>query len=177
MNIILCGYKTCGKTTLAKAYSEAYHCNYLDTDDLMIEAFNAASGYQKTIGDIYHALGEQSFRKFEVEVLQSIKNIKDTIIAIGGGTVLNPKSVAYLKSLGKIIYLNVNKAILENRIMNLKVLPSFIKQNETKDELKRYLNSRDEIYQSIADYVINVNDQSIDELISMLYQYTCDHSC
>ncbi|OGV31875.1 MAG: hypothetical protein A3E88_07655 [Legionellales bacterium RIFCSPHIGHO2_12_FULL_35_11] len=175
MNIILCGYKTSGKSTLAQAYSKAYACEYIDTDRLLIDLYKKNNGVQKTIGEIYQEYGGFEFRKLEFKALQLVKNIDDAIIAIGGGTVLNAACVSYLKTLGSIFYLNVSKKILANRLAKLKVRPSFINNIAADDDIKRYLYSRDENYLTVADYVINPNGKSIKELVSILYQYRCDY--
>lgn len=175
MNIILCGYKSSGKTTLAKAYSDNFGYEYIDTDKLMLDELSRDSEQYGTIGDVYRKLGEVSFRMLEFKVIQKIQNIKNTIIATGGGTVLNTDNVALLKSYGVIVYLNVNKVILANRLVKLQNLPGFIDSTNKDDNIKSYLNSRDHIYQLVSDYSINIHDESIQELISLLHQYRCQH--
>ena len=90
MNMILCGYKASGKTTLARAYSHLYQCAYIDTDDLIVDFFESISEVRTSIQDIYSMLGEQLFRIMEYEVLQTIEKVDDAIIALGavirGGT-------------------------------------------------------------------------------------------
>ena len=40
MNIILCGYKACGKTTIGNAFAKQYDYHFIDTDDLILSKEN-----------------------------------------------------------------------------------------------------------------------------------------
>ncbi|MCH9757379.1 MAG: AAA family ATPase [Gammaproteobacteria bacterium] len=166
MNLILCGYKTCGKTTLARAYSQRIGYQMLDTDDLIIKAFSASKKH--AITSIYQTLGEQGFRTLEADCVQNLKGLKNTIIATGGGTLLHAPNTKKLRALGEMIYLNVSSDVLLQRLSKLTPAPRFIDSDCT---FKQYLKSRDDIYQKAADYVLKITHQSTDEIITDIHQY------
>ena len=83
MNMILCGYKACGKSTIAKAYSKLFSAEYIDTDDLIIKQFQSQYGKLCRIGEIYTALGELPFRQFEARIIQHMPKPHNAIIATG----------------------------------------------------------------------------------------------
>ena len=70
-NIILCGAKMSGKTTLGKKLAENLRLSFVDTDVIFCKAF----GEGQTIGALYKKMGEQEFRRKEMSVLQ--KSSKD----------------------------------------------------------------------------------------------------
>jgi shikimate kinase len=178
MNIILCGYKSCGKSTIAKAYSQSFSCRYIDTDSLMIEIFQSNHGQQCTIAEIYNALGALKFRQLEADVIKNMNQTSNAIIATGGGAVLEKNNVKHLKSLdkiGKIIYLQVNYNTLYERLLAADNIPSFINKNNQEKDLKNYLISRDDVYKNISDYMINITHQTIEEIISIIHQYRGHH--
>ena len=159
MNLILCGHKASGKTTLAKAYSEAFAYNYLDTDALILNAQTTHT----TIPDLYRALGETRFRALEATCIQAITPTQNTVIATGGGSVLDTNNITHLKSLGPLIYLDVAQSI---RTQRLSTQDTAIKTNTSQ---------RDIIYQQIADYVLDATHQSITQLITNLHNHRCHH--
>ncbi len=173
MNIILCGYKSCGKSTLARAYSQSFACKFLDTDQLIIEKFQSNYGQQCTIGTIYTKMGELAFRGLEANIISSMGKVKNTIIATGGGTVVNEENVEYLRSLGKIIYLRVDGSKLYDQLLKADDQPSFIDENKKEIDLKNYLLSRDTIYKCVSDGMIDTDGKTIEEIISIIHQYSC----
>ena len=172
MYMILCGHKACGKTTLAKAYSQTYSCDFIDTDDLIIGAFQCSIGGKAKVGDIYQALGEQSFRSLESKIIQTLRPLKASVIATGGGALLDPNNVTYLKSLGPIIYLKLNHAILANRWAKLSSFPAFMHPN---DNLMQHFKNRDALYQSVADDTIHISHQPMHVLLTQLHQHRSAH--
>ena len=175
MNIVLCGYKSCGKSTIAKAYSQSFSCRFIDTDSLIIEKFQSSHGQQCAIGEIYSAVGELKFRQFEADVIRNISKAENAIIATGGGTVIDDSNVEYLKSLGKIIYLQLDHDKLYDRLLKAVNIPSFINENNKESDLRNYLVSRHDIYKGISDYMINISAKAIEEIISIIHQYRCHH--
>lgn len=175
MNIVLCGYKSCGKSTIAKAYSQSFSCRFIDTDGLMIEKFRSSHGKKCAIGEIYSAVGELKFRELEADVIKNISKTENAIIATGGGTVIDDSNVEHLKSLGKIIYLQLDHDKLYDRLLKADNVPSFINENNKKSDLRNYLISRHDVYKDISDYMSNIRDKPIEEIILIIHQYRCHH--
>lgn len=199
MNIILCGYKSCGKSTIAKAYSQYYTCQCIDTDDLIIEKWNALYGEKRTIAQIYNVLGELKFRQLEEMVIKKLNNVEDAIIATGGGAVMCQENVKNLKLLGKIIYLQVEQDELYRRLLKLEYRPAFIEEGNDSPLFSRrgdgieenlltessldqvvkrweaYFSKRQAIYRAISDHMINITSKTTAQVISMIDQYRCQH--
>lgn len=167
MNVILCGYKCSGKTTLGKYYEQHYGATFVDTDALMLADF----GKKQSIGQLHGDLGEIAFRSLEEKVISNLKKKDNTIIATGGGAVANANNVTHLKTLGKLLYLKVDKSILYERITALPLLPHFIDKNNITHSVNTYLKSRDAMYESVADEVFTINHETPAALAIKLHKY------
>ena len=141
MNLILCGFKNCGKTTLGRKLSSEKGYAFIDTDYLI----EAHYDHKFNIPEIYDQYGEIEFRRIEKKVIHSLRNIKNTVIATGGGSVLDPENVAHLKKLGKLIYLKTDKEILKQRLNNR--IPKFLKNFDA------VYDERITLYEKIADEI------------------------
>ncbi len=161
MHIILCGHKASGKTTLAKAYSETFGYDYLDTDTLILDAETTHT----SIPSLYRALGEADFRALEARTIQAIQPFTTpTILATGGGSVLDAANVAHLKSLGRLIYVEVAQHIREARIKPASTAIAITNKN-----------ARERIYQRVADLTLDASHQPISTLITTLHHMRCHH--
>ena len=145
MNLILIGFKNAGKSTIGKVLSEKTNKPFFDIDRLIEQNYNSLSYFE-----IYQKEGEKRFRELEKQAVFSLRNVKDAVIATGGGTLLDPQNQAFLKSIGKLIYLYVEKDILRERIQKTRV-PYFLQNGFAKTYLKRDL-----IYQKCADHVLDI---------------------
>lgn len=175
MNIILCGYKSSGKTTLGKALAQELVYDFIDIDQLMLKKANVNHVNNTSIGQLFTQLGESEFRQLEERVVHNFSPTKKTIIATGGGTVMNPNNVTHLKSLGKLVYLTIDAKVLYQRLSGSKT-PSFIQQNNTEEALKDYLSSRDVIYKRAADVSIDMTGKSIEQGIDLIKEYTHENN-
>ncbi|MGI9240072.1 MAG: shikimate kinase, partial [Verrucomicrobiales bacterium] len=93
-NIVLIGFMGTGKTTIGKIASERLGLEFVDTDDLIVEA----AGEQ--IPEIFERVGEGGFREIETRVLRELAGHSGKVIATGGGIVTQPVNVPLLHGLG-----------------------------------------------------------------------------
>jgi len=142
-NIILCGYKSCGKTTLGKKISEKTGLHFIDTDDLCHHS------YLDSPDDFY---------EIEKKVIAALVDFQNCVIATGGGSVLAPENVAIFKKLGKIFYLRVPKEIIKERLLYGR-LPTFLEPHRPEESFEEMYASRKDLYEQIADHIIDHEDQ------------------
>lgn len=171
MNLILCGYKCCGKTTLGKYYGQQFGATFVDTDALILAAVEKKQEKLRSIGAVHHFLGETKFRRLEEKIIRNLEKKPNRIIATGGGVLMNKANVSHLKSLGFLLYLKVDKHILYERIRALPVLPRFIDKNNVNRSVQAYLNSRDAMYESVVDDVFIINNETSKALVLKLHEY------
>lgn len=106
----LLGLSGSGKSTIGPALASLLHRPFLDTD---AEITRSAG---KTIAQIFQAEGETAFRQLETAVLKKCALAKPSIIACGGGIVIDPANRALLAQSGLRIYLQVPVPILAARL-------------------------------------------------------------
>lgn len=134
MNVILFGFKSCGKTTLGKMLATRMNRPFIDTDEMLEMIYFEQTGEQTPFRQIYKAIGEEKFRALESKVVILLQNTQHSIIALGGGLILNPKNAASLAKLGQLVYLKVSKETVKRRVLG-KELPSFLDPKDPKTPL------------------------------------------
>lgn len=155
-NIILCGFKSGGKTTLAKKIAEKTGLHYIDTDHLVA----------KNPREFYLEVGEEAFREHERKVIVALAEFQNAVIDTGGGMVLDPANFAVFKKMGTLLYLRVPKEVLKERLLQ-DPLPAFIDPERPEESFERMYDSRKHLYETVADVIIDSEEQvwSIVELL------------
>ncbi len=99
-NVVLIGMPASGKSTVGKLVAEKLGMSFKDSDEEIVRMTG------KAIPDIFAESGEAEFRKIEAEAIKKLSAEKNTVIATGGGAILNPESVRLLRENGKIYFLD-----------------------------------------------------------------------
>jgi shikimate kinase len=134
----VCGFKSAGKTTLGKKMALELKRPFIDTD-LLIPCH-------------YLPKNREVFRHYEKMAIASLQGVKESIIATGGGAILDEESRKILKKLGKIIYLQVNKEIIKSRLLK-EPLPLFLDPFDPEGSFEKMYAEREPLYLSLADIV------------------------
>ena len=94
--VFLTGFMAAGKTSVAQALARLLGWQWIDLDE-RIEADQECS-----IAEIFRKSGESEFREIESQILQTILQDRatdhGTVIALGGGTFMEPKNADLLRS-------------------------------------------------------------------------------
>lgn len=142
-NIVLTGMPGSGKSTIGKALSEKLGKEFIDTDELIIK------NEKMPISEIFARHGESYFRFAETEAIKEASAKSGFVIATGGGAVLKKENVDYLRSNGKIFFLN---RPIED------ILPTDDRPlSSTRADLQKRFDERYPIYQKTADEEIFVD--------------------
>lgn len=163
-NIVLIGMMGCGKTTIAKLLSKKLERVYLDMDEYIVNK------YQQSIDDMFK-IGEDYFRKNETDVCLSISKLEGYIISTGGGVVLNPKNIEYLKENGIIVFIDrpVEKIAEDVDIASRPLL------KDGADKLYQLHQQRYQLYLNACDIHL-INDQSAQNAVDRLIELLTDSS-
>lgn len=148
-NIVLCGFMGSGKSVTGKLIAEKLGFTFVDMDSFL----EKQSGM--SVNDIFKTLGEPSFRRMETEAAKQLGQKDSLVIATGGGAVLNPQNVNYLKANGIVFLLNVTADTVKNRLKNDASRPLLAKDKE--NTIENLLSERKAAYLSAADYIIDSN--------------------
>lgn len=143
-NIVLIGMPSSGKTTIGKALAARMGKRFADTDELIV----GTTG--KSIPEIFEKEGEKVFREIEKKVICDIAVNDGTVIATGGGVILDEKNVLALKRNGVIVY-------LDRKIDNL-IATDSRPLSSNVDDLKKLYAKRKPLYEKYAEITIDDND-------------------
>ncbi len=152
-NVVLIGMPTCGKTTVGKQLAERLGFDFVDSDEYIEEQADCR------VADIFAREGEASFRERESRALRELSCRQSTVIATGGGAVLQEENVLALKGNGRIYFLDRSLSLLtpaQNRPLST-----------DRESLKRLYEERYNIYCTCADMRINA-DGSVEEIVSKI---------
>jgi len=154
LNISLCGMMGSGKSAIGKILANKLDYNFIDVDK-MIEADAG-----KTIKKIFEEDGEQYFRDLEEKITINILELKETIVSLGGGAIINKNIRGSIEKNSYNIYLNVDIDVLTKRLQNSKTRPLIYKKN-LKKELINLIGIREKFYRK-ADLIVK-NEKNIIE--------------
>jgi shikimate kinase len=133
--IYLVGFMASGKTTIGRLLAERLGWSFIDLDE-DIEAQQGAS-----IAEIFDRRGEPEFRRIETEALRArvraIQRGQPTVVALGGGTFVEPANFALIESSGVAIWLDCPFETVRRRVTQASHRP-----------LARDLKHLEELYRS-----------------------------
>ena len=168
MNIILFGYRGCGKSSMGRLLAEQLWKDFVDVDDEICRRFDGRS-----IAQIWQDHGEPAFRQVEVEVTRELCAGSDHVIALGGGTLMQPGArEAVEQSRGVRIYLYCESEELHRRIANdprtAATRPSLTNHGGGLDEIRAVLEVREPVYRQVADHVFDVTHLNVEDAVRYL---------
>lgn len=159
--IALCGFMACGKTTVGKRAAREAGMDFIDMDKFI----SAQQG--KTINQIFDENGEAYFRNLELEAAIALSKLPNTIIATGGGAVMNTAVVdAFHKENVKLIFLNTPFYVIMRRLRGDTTRPLVLQKD--RNEIKKLFDKRYKLYLKAADIVINVEEKKTRDLAKMV---------
>ncbi len=148
-NIYLIGYRCTGKTTIGRILASMLGFSFLDTDR-EIEIRESAS-----IASIVKNYGWEKFRSVEQEVLFKTEKVNNYVISTGGGIVILPGNVQFMKKNGIVIWLKASVDTIITR-MSADPLSSGLRPSLTggtiKDETNSILRDRIPLYENGCDF-------------------------
>jgi shikimate kinase len=149
---VLIGPPGAGKSSVARQLGRILDCQVVDTDSVI----EKKSG--KTISEIFVEDGETKFREIEREVvLDEIKN-NESVLALGGGSVLNAEVAQSLRDNSvPVIYLEVSISQAAPRVGFNKDRP-LLTMNPRQQWLA-LMEVRRPIYEGLASFKVNTDNR------------------
>ncbi len=144
-NLIICGFMGTGKSVVGKAVSTALGFNFVDTDSLIENSCG------KTITEIFRDDGEEYFRDREKEILSHLP-LHDSVIAAGGGMIIDRENYRRLSGLGLMILLTASVETICRRIGNDNSRPLLSSEN-LNDKVQELLSQRQPVYDMIGNRI------------------------
>ena len=146
-----------GKSTVGKIISSELFLNFFDTDE-EIEARTGAS-----IDWIFDLEGEEGFRKRESKILEEMVQQNSIVLSTGGGIILSEFNRELLSSRGTVFYLATPIAVQLERTSKDKDRP-LLKNGDPGKILEELHIARESLYEGVADYIVNTEGKSSQEV-------------
>ena len=108
--IFLTGMMGSGKSTVGARLAKALGYPFLDLD-AEVEKTAATS-----VARLFREQGEEAFRSLEDAVLRQAAGRQPVVIALGGGTLLNPRNLETVLGAGILVYLEMDLKELFDRL-------------------------------------------------------------
>jgi shikimate kinase / 3-dehydroquinate synthase len=109
-NIYFTGFMATGKSRIGQLTAASLGRPYFDTDKMVEEKAG------KNIPQIFAEDGEPAFRRMEVEVLRDLADKGPYVCSLGGGTLLSPEALQWVRENGALINLYAEPEILLQRV-------------------------------------------------------------
>ncbi|GAB3271619.1 shikimate kinase [Larkinella harenae] len=159
-NIFLVGMPSSGKSTLGKRLARQLAYRFVDTDKLIIKEEGGRS-----INAIFQTDGEAYFREVESRVLHTIQPDSRLVVATGGGMPCFHDNMAYIKTAGFSIFLDVLPELLLDRMVRHQhdERPLFNRNDPTLLENLRQKYDDRRIFYTQADLIVS-GETAVEEL-------------
>lgn len=146
-NIYLCGFMGCGKSHMGRKLSKMLDCTLVDLDAYIEEKEGM------TIPEIFEKHGEPHFRKLEEKYIREMP--ENSIVATGGGAIINPVTAEAARSAGTVIFLDADFELCYKRIKGDTHRPLVMKNS--KEQLCELFNTRRKVYLAHSDFAVDSN--------------------
>ncbi len=162
-NLIITGFSGTGKSLVAKEVARRLNWDFLDTDDEIVKQTG------KPIAEIFRQDGEGKFRELEREMIRKACQKGQTVIAIGGGAIVDPQNYELLAKTGSIVCLEAKPETIYERLFReaacspgTEIRPLLAVDNPL--ERISQLKASRQPYYAKADWTIHTDSLSISEV-------------
>lgn len=140
-NIVLIGMPGCGKSHIGRLVAESLGRELIDTDAEIVKDAGMS------IPEIFAKHGEDTFRKYEQNVIMRVGKLSGKVIATGGGVVTRENNYAPLHQNSKIVFIE----------RDISSLPTNGRPLSHKNSLTAMYEKRLPMYKKFADVTVKNN--------------------
>jgi len=158
MNIVLIGYRGCGKSAVAEVLAERTGREIVRTDKIVEERAGCP------IPEYVERHGWEAFRDLEAAVVEEAGARDGVIIDTGGGAILRADNVKAVRSGGRLYWLRADAGTIRSRIADSAGRPSLTGEKSFLDEVAEVLAEREPLYAAAADVTIDTAGRSIEDV-------------
>jgi shikimate kinase len=143
--VYLVGMPGAGKSVVGRELAGRLGVPFLDLD----ERIEREAGV--SVAEIFRRDGEAAFRALEAATLVEASRQDPSVVACGGGVVLEPANRITLRNTGVVVFLNAPLDLLRERVRPTAERP-LIQQD---GDLERLLETREPLYREFAAHVVD----------------------
>jgi len=161
-SIILMGPPGSGKSTVGKYLAKELGISLIDTDRIIEEREG------RSISEIFLTDGEEGFRAIEKKVVLESLDVDDSIVALGGGSVLDSDVQARLTQCPEVIFLDVSISNAAPRVGFNKERPLLM--GNPRQQWLQLMEKRRSIYESLATRTVSTDNRKAHEVAHEIAQ-------
>jgi shikimate kinase len=129
--IFLVGFMGAGKTTVGKALARHLDYEFFDLDSII------ENREGKSVRQIFSDHGETEFRAREREAIDSLRSLKKSVIALGGGAFISEQNRKTLAEIGVSVWLDCPLEICLKRVKGDSLRPLLGDDSEMRALLEK----------------------------------------
>jgi shikimate kinase len=145
--VYLVGVPGAGKSVVGRELAGRLGVPFIDLDEEIEREADAS------VAEIFRSEGEAAFRALEAAALVKASTQDPSVVACGGGVVLEPANRVTLRATGTCVFLDVPLAQLRERVRPAADRPLI----QREGDLERLLAERDPLYREFAGHVVNAS--------------------
>ncbi len=161
-NIALIGFMGTGKTAVGRVLAEKLGKKFIELDWLIEQKAG------KSIPEIFEQDGEIAFREREIEATKEVSKSKNSVIACGGGIVLNKINIDRLSESSRIVYLTASPRAILNRVSTEEGQRPLLEVENPILIIRELLRFRKPFYERASDITINTSKLSIESITDQI---------
>lgn len=151
-NIFLIGFMGSGKSTIARILQRDLAMELVEMDARIVQEQGMS------INEIFEKYGEPHFRDIESQLILTIGDEGNTIVSCGGGVVVRPENVEYMRRSGKVIYLKATPETIYERVKHSTDRP-ILNGHMNVEYIAELMEKRRARYEGAADLTVCVDDK------------------
>ncbi len=167
VNLYLVGFMGTGKTTVSRLVAARLGHRWLDSDH-EIERLQG-----RPISEIFATEGEPAFRKMEREFVENGHPAERTVVACGGGLVVQEGMLAELQKRGVVICLHATVETILRRTAGSRQRP-LLNVEDPEKRIRDLYAVREPIYRRSGSVILTDNRPQIDVVQHVLRVYRRD---
>lgn len=160
-NIYLIGPMGAGKTTIGRCLAKELGMAFYDSDQVIEERTGV------DIPWIFDLVGEDGFRKWEIEIIAELTKIPGIVLATGGTAVAAAENIKALKN-GIVVYLKTSRDNQMSRTKRSKKRPIPTAASDRQATLDELRDKYGKVYEGLADLVYNTDSYSIAGVVNAI---------
>lgn len=160
-SIFLVGPMGSGKSAVGRRVAAQLGWAFCDSDAIIEERTGV------DIAFIFEKEGEAGFRRREQQVIEELTNLKQIVLATGGGAILSEETRKCLDSRGMVVYLQASVDQQLKRTRHGKERP-LLKGGNRRQILEELIKVRDPLYRHIADILVATDGRTVADVAAEL---------
>lgn len=163
-NVALTGFSATGKSSVAKIVASVLGWRVVDIDNEVVKLAG------KDIEVVFRQEGEEKFRHIEHEVLEQACKDKYTVIATGGGIIIDTPNRELLHENCFVIALEAKVETIYHRLVESRyqsgspVVRPLLGGKDLRESIKKLKSARQFQYVEIADRTIHTDSLTVEEI-------------